>query len=285
MDPNQLLFPLAKRFVAGVTRKDALAAVDALAAKGLRATLDFLGEDVTQVAEAEATTAEYEALAQALGSRPGVNFSVKLTALGLGFDPDGAGIRLARIQAAAATLSDHFVRVDMERADTVERTLEVVLRLQARGFEIGPVLQSYLRRTPADVERMIERKVRVRLCKGAYSEPAQIAFTDKAAIRREFLRAAERLLEHGTYPAIATHDIGLIEAVKRFAAERNIAADRFELQMLYGVRPALQEALAAEGYRVRVYIPYGTHWVGYFRRRILERRENALFAFSAMFTK
>jgi proline dehydrogenase len=186
---------------------------------------------------------------------------------------------------AAKSLPDSFVRVDMERASTVESTLEVVAELHAKGANIGPVLQAYLRRTPADIEELIEQNTRVRLCKGAYSEPEAIAYNDKVAIRREFLRGVEMLLDRGNYPGIATHDPGIIDAVRRLAAERNIATDRFEFQMLFGVRPALQQSLRQAGYRVRIYVPYGTHWVGYFRRRILERRENALFALSAMFTK
>ncbi len=147
------------------------------------------------------------------------------------------------------------------------------------------MLQAYLKRTPADVERAIGMDARVRLCKGAYNEPPELAIKEMPQIREQYLSLAKELLERGHYPAIATHDVDLIDHIRAFVREHNITADKFEFQMLYGCRPQLQRELVAEGYRMRVYVPYGTHWAGYFYRRVMERRENAVFALSSMFTK
>ncbi len=286
MDANELLFPIAKRFVAGTSIATALTAVARLNDDGFAVTLDFLGEDVHTAAEAEVTVTQYLALISALqaGSFK-ANLSIKLSALGLLEDQTQTAARLERVLIAAAALPDPFVRVDMERASTVEATLAIVTAFHDRGFAIGPVLQAYLRRTPRDVENMIAKKIRVRLCKGAYSEPPEVAFGNQAAIRREFMRSAESLLGNGHYPGIATHDPGIIDAVKRLTTQQEIDPARFEFQLLYGVRPALQKSLVAAGYRVRIYVPFGTHWTGYFQRRIMERRENAVFALQALFTR
>jgi proline dehydrogenase len=178
-----------------------------------------------------------------------------------------------------------FVRLDMEGSATVDSTYRIFERARAQYEHVGPVVQAYLRRASEDVERHIESGTRVRLCKGAYKEPPSVAIQQMAEIRRNYLALARRLLEHGTYPGIATHDEQLIDAVKRFAAERAIAPERFEFQMLYGVRPEKQRAIVAEGYRMRVYVPFGTHWAGYFYRRVAERRENVLFAVRSLFSK
>ncbi len=279
-------FFLAKRFIAGENVRDALAAVTALNAEGLSATLDFLGEDVTARPEAERTRDAYLELLNAIGERAlDTNVSVKLTAMGLLVDDDFAYANLRAVLDAAAPNRDPFVRIDMEGSAVTEATLRVFERAYADTQNVGPVLQAYLKRTPGDVERMIELGARVRLCKGAYAEPPEVAYPDMPTIRRAYLRSAEALLERGNYPGIATHDERLIEAVRAFAVERGIAHDRFEFQMLYGVRPELQRSLAREGYRVRVYVPYGTHWAGYFYRRITERPENALFALRSMISR
>ena len=286
MNPNTLLFPLAKRFVAGTTNSQALSVVHDLHQRGFLTTLDFLGEDITSIADAENTVNAYQSLIEDLRHQPmPTNLSVKLSALGLACDAVGARERLARIQRAAQGLADPFIRVDMERATTVETTLSIMETLFEELPSIGPVLQAYLRRTPGDVERMIARGIRVRLCKGAYSEGPTIAYTSRSDIQREFLRLAEALVMRGHYPGIATHDEQLIDALRRFIKERNIAHHRFEFQMLYGVRPRLQEELVQQGYTVRIYVPFGTHWSGYLRRRIMERRENALFALGALFQR
>jgi proline dehydrogenase len=280
---QQRFFFLAKRFIAGETVHQAMDAVAALNAQGMSATLDFLGEDVTVRAEADRTRDAYFALLDAIGTR-GVetNISVKLTAMGLLIDEDLALENLRAVVEHASSNRDPFVRIDMEGAAVTDATLRVFERLYAETKNVGPVLQAYLKRTPADVEHAIELRARVRLCKGAYSEPAEIAFKDMPAIRSHYMRCAEALLERGNYPGIATHDERLIQAVETFTHERNIAKDRFEFQLLYGVRPELQRRLVDEGYRVRIYVPYGTHWAGYFYRRITERKENAFFALRSM---
>ncbi len=283
---QERFFFLAKRFIAGESVAQAMNAVAALNAEGLTATLDFLGEDVTSRPEAERTRDAYFELLAAIRAR-GVeaNVSVKLTAMGLLVDPDFALANLRAVLAAAAPSRDPFVRIDMEGSAVTADTLRVFERAYAENHHVGPVLQAYLKRTPADVERAIELGARVRLCKGAYAEPPAIAHKDMPTIRRAYLRSAEALLARGNYPGIATHDGRLIEAVKAFTAERGIGPERFEFQLLYGVRPELQRRLVREGYRVRVYVPYGTHWAGYFYRRITERPENVLFALRSLISK
>jgi len=279
---------IARRFVAGERIPDAVAAVRRINDLGMSASIDFLGEDVHQAAHAVATRDEYlrllDALAEA-GSRS--NVSVKLTALGLLVDRNLCRELLISILERATDVTsrrllDPFVRIDMEGSALTEATLRLFEDVYATHKNAGVVLQAYLRRTPEDVERMIALDARVRLCKGAYKEPPEIAYRDMPEIRRAFMRLAEVLLVRGNYPAIATHDAGIQEGVKAYASERQIGSDRFEFQMLYGVRPDLQRKLSAEGYNVRVYVPYGTHWKQYFYRRIRERRENALLALRAL---
>jgi len=279
-------FFLAKRFVAGETIESALVAVRALNAQGMSATLDFLGEDITDWSEADRTRDVYLEMLAAL-EREGVrsNVSVKLTALGLLLDFERCVEHLTAIVKRAANLRDPFVRIDMEGSVVTQRTLDVFERVYAEHRNVGPVVQAYLRRSPSDVERAIQLGGRVRLCKGAYREQPEIAYQDMPTIRRHYLLLAEALLSRGNYPAIATHDERLITSIKAFTAERKIGADRFEFQLLYGVRPELQRRLVAEGYRVRIYVPFGTHWAGYFYRRIMERRENALFALRSLLSR
>jgi proline dehydrogenase len=280
---------IARRFVAGERIADAIDAVRRINDLGMSATIDFLGEDVRSASDASAIRDEYLRLLDALadaGSRS--NVSVKLTALGLLVDRALCKEHLLSIAARCAdttarALLDPFVRIDMEGSALTEATLQLFEDVYAERKNVGIVLQAYLKRTPEDLERAIALGARVRLCKGAYKEPPDIALSDMAAIRRAFMRLAETLLERGNYPAIATHDEGIQSGVKAFTAERGIERSRFEFQMLYGVRPDLQHKLAAEGYNVRIYVPYGTHWKQYFYRRIRERRENALLALRAVF--
>jgi proline dehydrogenase len=280
------LFFLAKRFVAGERIETALDAVRELNAAGIRASLDFLGEDVVSREEAQRTKESYVTLLDAIRLRKAdANVSVKLTAMGLLFDEDLALANLNEILDAAAKNDDPFVRIDMEGSIVTARTLGLFERAYAERKNVGPVIQAYLKRSPDDVERMIELGARVRLCKGAYSEPAEIAYKDMPTIRREFIAMAETLLTRGAYPGIATHDERIIEAVQAFARGREISKDSFEFQLLFGVKPELQRQLVRDGYRVRVYVPFGTHWAAYFYRRVAERRENALFALTSMFTK
>lgn len=283
---QQRFFFLAKRFIAGETVDQALRAVAALNAEGMSATLDFLGEDVFVRDEAERTRDAYLTLLTEIRSRGlDTNVSVKLTAMGMLIDEDFALANLRAVLQAAAPNRDPFVRIDMEGSAVTVQTLALFERAFAETTNVGPVLQAYLKRTPGDVERMIELNARVRLCKGAYAEPPELAYKDMPTIRRAYLRAAEALLERGNYPGIASHDERVIDAVKTFAGERGIGRDRFEFQMLYGVKPELQRQLIREGWRVRVYVPYGTHWAGYFYRRITERPENAFFALRSMLSR
>lgn len=272
-------FFLAKRFVAGESIDAALNAVRQLNAQGMSATLDFLGEDVADAREALSTRNVYLELLDRIGdSRLETNVSVKLTALGLSIREDLASDNLATILARAQHNPDPFVRIDMEGSAITQATLRVFEQLYPQYRNVGPVLQAYLKRTPADVDAAVALGARVRLCKGAYNEPPQVAYKDMPTIRRQYSRLAERLLVANHYPGIATHDPILVQAVKGFIQRKQISKENFEFQLLYGVRPEMQRALVVQGYRVRVYIPFGTHWATYFYRRITERRENALFA-------
>ena len=279
-------FFLARRFVAGETLGSALEAVRTLNAQGMSATLDFLGEDVVERGPALRTRDVYlDMLDKIAASGVSTNVSVKLTAMGLLVDEDFALDNLNSVLDHARVNPDPFVRIDMEGSSVTDSTLRVAERAFAQHDNVGIVLQAYLKRTKADVERAIALGQRVRLCKGAYSEPAEIAYKDMPDIREHYMDLAKALLERGKYPGIATHDRGLVDAVRAYASERNISRDNFEFQMLYGCRPQLQRELVAQGYRMRIYIPYGTHWAGYFYRRVMERRENAIFALSSMFSK
>ncbi|HVR45168.1 MAG TPA: proline dehydrogenase family protein [Candidatus Binatia bacterium] len=276
---------LARRFVAGETIDSAIEAVRALNGRGMSATLDFLGEDVAERAAAVRTRDVYLEMLDAI-RESGVdsNVSVKLTAIGLLVDEDLAFENLLAIVEHAQGNPDPFVRIDMEGSPVLTATLRIFERAFAAHRNVGPVLQAYLKRTAGDVERAIRLGARVRLCKGAYNEPPDIAYKDMPEIRIHYLEEARALLERGSYPGIATHDRRLIAAVKAFVTGAGIARDRFEFQMLYGCRPGVQRDIVADGWRLRIYVPFGTHWAGYFYRRVLERRENALFALSSIFS-
>jgi len=283
---QQRFFFLAKRFVAGETSTDAMEAIRSLNAAGMTATLDFLGEDVTSRDEALRTRdAYFDLLDRIEAAGVKTNVSVKLTACGLLINEDFAYENLKAIVERAVRNADPFVRIDMEGSALAGATLRVFERVYADHKNVGPVLQAYLRRTPEDVAAAIAQHARVRLCKGAYKEPPTVAYQEMPIVRREYLRLAESLLTDGLYPGIATHDERIISAVKAFAAERGIGKERFEFQLLYGVRTDLQKSLVEDGYNVRIYVPYGTHWAGYFYRRISERKENAFLALRALVQK
>lgn len=277
---------LARRFVAGETIDDAIAVVRALNGEGMSATLDFLGEDVRARQAAERTRDTYRQILDAI-ARSGVdsNVSVKLTALGLLIDEGLALQNLLAIVERAAQNRDPFVRIDMEGSAVTDATLRVFHEAFAAHRNVGPVLQAYLKRTPGDVEDALALHARVRLCKGAYNEAAEIAFKEMPEIRAQYLELARRLLRSATYPGIATHDRRIIKAVKEFVRTEGVDPQAFEFQMLYGCRPSVQRQIVAEGYRLRIYVPFGTHWSGYFYRRVLERRENAFFAISSIFSR
>jgi len=279
------LFFLAKRFVAGETVDSAVAAVQQLNAGGLSATLDFLGEDVLLERDAAQTTDTYVAMIDRIvAAGADANVSVKLSAIGQAISEDLALANLERIIARARE-TNMFVRLDMEGSSTVDSTYRICDRALADYEHVGPVVQAYLHRAAADVERLIAARMRVRLCKGAYKEPPPVAFQPMADIRANYLTLARALLERGNYPGIATHDDQLIEAVKKHARENDIGPERFEFQMLYGIRPNKQRRIAEEGYRMRVYVPFGTHWAGYFYRRLAERKENVFFVVRSLFSK
>ena len=270
---------MASRFVAGETIATALAAVEQLNANGITASLDLLGESVANEAEARDTGRQYlEILDRIEQKKLQANVSVKLTALGQDIS-DELGLEIVRQVLERAKQYKSFVRLDMESSAYTDRTLDTFEQKLYPDFteNVGVVLQSALRRTLDDVERANRLKCRVRICKGAYLEPATVAFPDKADVDRNYVAAMHRLMEHGNYPGIATHDELIINEAKRFAKERGIASDRFEFQMLYGVRRDLQEQLVKEGYRMRVYVPFGSQWYPYLMRRLAERPANIAF--------
>jgi len=265
------------RFVAGETMDQALDALERLRDVGFHTTADVLGESVTDAGMAEDAAERYVRLLDALAAR-GLdgNVSLKLTQMGLDLDPDLCRVNVARVVGHAAELGA-FVRVDMEDHTRTEATLALVHELHATLDNVGTVIQAYLRRSADDIERLDEAGIRVRLCKGAYDEPASVAYAHKAEVDESFGRLMERLLEAGAYPALATHDERIVERALRFADGRGIGPERFEFQMLYGVRRDLQERLRRQGYRVRVYVPFGREWYPYFMRRLAERPANVLF--------
>ena len=270
----------AARFVAGETLDEALVALQRLRDAGLRTTVDVLGEAVTSVADAAAAADEYIATLDALAAR-GLdrNVSVKLSQMGLGLDDDACRSNVRRILERAAE-HEAFVRIDMEDHTTTDATLALwrdLRPINAGRGDSGVVIQAALRRTPADVDALIAERARIRLCKGAYVEPASVAFPDKFDVDAAYGRLMERLLADGAFPAIATHDERLINRALRFVRHGGIAADRFEFQMLYGVRRDLQERLVRAGFGVRVYVPFGTQWYPYFMRRLAERPANVAF--------
>jgi proline dehydrogenase len=276
---NKLAKKFASRFVAGETLDDALRAVRGLNAKGITASLDLLGESVTNEREARAGAAEYLTILDRIQQQKlDANVSIKLTAMGLDISEELC-VSIMHDVLDRARAYDTFVRLDMEGSSYTERTLRLFYdRLYpAYKANVGIVLQSYLYRTWSDVEQAIQAKPRVRLCKGAYKEPANVAFPDKREVDANYVKCMHALLEQGTYPAIATHDPALITEARRFAKERAIDASRFEFQMLYGVRRDLQEQLVKEGYRMRVYVPFGTQWYPYLMRRLAERPANVAF--------
>jgi proline dehydrogenase len=273
----------ARRFIAGETVEEAIEAARALERRGLRITLDYLGEGVTTVDEAAAATREYVRLAETLvASGVERNLSIKLTQLGMTVDRATAVDNLRRL---LHTSDPHhfFVRIDMEDSRYTDVTLhvfETLWELQHRN--IGIALQACLHRTEADVRRMNALGARVRLVKGAYKEPASVAHQKKADVDAAFVRLMQLLLDEGTYPAIATHDVAMIRRTEAYASDRRIGADRFEFQMLYGIRRDLQKSLLASGHRMRVYVPFGRQWFPYFMRRLGERPANLAFVIRAI---
>jgi proline dehydrogenase len=282
---NHLVRPLRDRFVAGETLEEALAVTHALNDGGFRVSLDALGEHVENAAAADAATVHYEGLVEAI-AREGVHsgISVKLSQLGLALDVGACRARLERLLAAADEVGV-FVRVDMEGSAYTQATLDVVRAVWPRYRRVGVVLQAYLYRTASDLEDLLALGMTVRLCKGAYREPAGVAYPAKADVDANYARLAKRLLLSDVYAALATHDEAMIAAARAVADMAGRRRDSFEFQMLYGVRRDLQHALQREGYRVRVYVPYGQDWYPYLTRRLAERPGNLLFLARALWAE
>ena len=276
---NKLAKSFANRFVAGETLDTALAAVTRLNARGITASLDLLGESVHNEAEARAAGDAYVAMLDRIyRQKADANVSVKLTAMGLDISEDLCVVIMHKILQRAREYQT-FVRIDMESSEYTERTLDLFEQRLYPAYRenVGIVLQSYLYRTFADVERANLIKARVRLCKGAYKEPETVAYPDKKDVDTNYIRSMHELMLNGNYPGIATHDEAIIRDAKRFAKENQIAPNRFEFQMLYGVRRDLQDKLVREGHRMRVYVPFGTQWYPYLMRRLAERPANVAF--------
>ncbi len=267
----------AWRFVAGERIDDAIQAARELNLQGIKATMDLLGENTRSGEDALRTTDEIIGMLDRIRAE-GVdcNVSVKLTQLGLDLGSEFCSENLTRIVRHAAGL-DGFVRVDMEDSSCTQRTIDIVLRVHKDSPNVGIVIQAYLYRSENDVRLLLQNRVGIRLCKGAYLEPATVAFRKKSETDANYVKLMKLLLESGGLHAIATHDEAMIAATRRFAAEKDIPRERFEFQMLYGIRRDLQQRLAKEGYRVRVYIPFGKRWYPYFMRRLAERPANILF--------
>jgi len=276
---SRLAKHFAQRFVPGETLPEALAVVRALNAKGITASLDLLGESVTNEREARAARDAYLKILESIhAAKLDANVSVKLTAMGLDIDQELCVAAMQDILACAQRF-DTFVRIDMEASAYTEVTLKLFEERLYPTYKanVGVVLQSYLYRTFADVEHMNALRARVRICKGAYKEPPSVAYPEKKDVDANYVKSMRELMLKGNYPGIATHDPAMINEAKRWAKEQGITKDRFEFQMLYGVRRDLQHALVRDGYRMRVYVPFGTQWYPYLMRRLAERPANVAF--------
>jgi proline dehydrogenase len=276
----------ARRFIAGESIEEAIDAARTLQSRGFHLALDYLGESVSTIAKAAAAAREYIRLIDVIEAA-GIerNISLKLTQLGMAIDRATCVDNLRRILEPAAR-HEFFVRIDMENAPYTETTMQVFETLWSLEYRnIGLALQSSLFRTEQDVRRMNELGARVRLVKGAYKEPSSVAFQQKADVDAAYVRQMRLLLDHGVYPAVATHDPAIIAEARAYATERGITSDKFEFQMLYGVRRDLQNELVAAGYRVRVYVPFGKEWFPYFMRRLGERPANVWFVVRALLSE
>lgn len=282
-----LFRPMVSRFIAGETLDQAMDVAESLAKTGLKVTLDLLGENVESTEEANQSRMAYEEIVLRIAQseyRDNVNISIKLTALGL---DQGVDVAETNFNSLLALAEPHniFVRVDMEASDYTQRTIEMIERVFPIHRNTGTVLQSYLKRTQSDVDSLIALGCRLRIVKGAYLEPEEIAFKEKSTVDAKYVAAAKNLLVNGNYPAIATHDESIINELKAFVEVEKIDKSRFEWQMLYGIRRDLQESLLKSGYNVRVYVPYGSQWYPYFSRRLAERPANMFFIVKSLLRK
>jgi proline dehydrogenase len=308
-----LFRPLVRRFIAGDTLQEAISVSNDLIQKGMFVTLDFLGENTKSEAEAEAAKTTYKEMLQTIATSPcftppkvvnlvkkvpvtagntpssteetrleGTNISIKLTQCGLDQGEEFAERNFREVLWTASE-RHNFVRVDMESSEYTERTIQMIDRVRKDFANTGTVLQSYLYRTDEDIERMIEWQARVRLVKGAYLEPAEVAIQDKSKLDDAYVRQAKRLLDAAHYPAIATHDEKIINELTKYVAEKQIPKESFEFQMLFGIRRDLQDRLRADGFNVRIYVPFGDSWYPYFTRRLAERPANMFFILKSLF--
>jgi proline dehydrogenase len=273
---------LSSRFVAGTQIEDVLRATYAVNQTGRSVSIDNLGENVTNAAEARASAQLYHQLLDEIAAHGlNANISLKLTHMGLDVDEKLAhDLVTALVAKAAAMTPRNFVRVDMEGSPYTQRTLDFVHELHRAPENqgcVGAVIQSYMRRAESDIEKLLAEGIRIRLCKGAYKEPEDIVFQKKSEVDANFAKLMKVLMKSGVYHGLATHDKNIIKQAKAFAIRENIPPDAFEFQMLYGIRRDLQQSLAREGWRMRVYIPFGTEWYPYLMRRLAERPANALF--------
>lgn len=273
---------LSSRFVAGTGVDDALRAAEAVNRSGRSVSVDNLGENVTNAEEARASAELYHQLLDEIGKRQiNANVSLKLTHMGLDVDEGLARELVTGLVAKAAAMTPrNFVRVDMEGSPYTQRTLDFVHelhRMPGNAGTVGAVIQSYMRRAEDDIRKLLTDGIRIRLCKGAYKESEEIAFQKKSEVDANYLKMMKLLMKSGVYHGLATHDEKIINQAKAFAGQENILPDAFEFQMLYGIRRDLQKRLAREGWRMRVYIPFGTEWYPYFMRRLAERPANAFF--------
>jgi proline dehydrogenase len=281
---------ISGRFVAGTTVEDALRVAQTLNAAGLSVSIDNLGENVTSADEARASAHLYHQLLSEISSRGlKANVSLKLTHMGLDVDPKLAYDHVSALVAQAGSVQPkNFVRVDMEGSPYTQRTLDLVHELhrvpQNRGC-LGAVIQSYMRCAEDDVAKLLADGVCIRLCKGAYKEPPEVAFQAKAEVDANYAKLMKTLMKSGIYHGLATHDEKIIREAKRFAVDQGISKDSFEFQMLYGIRRDLQQSLVREGWRMRVYVPFGTEWYPYFMRRLAERPANVRFVLTNLFRK
>ncbi len=282
----KLPFILAKRFVAGETFNETVPKIKALNEKNIKVTLDLLGENVKDRNTADQTVDEYVGLLNDIhdaGLKSTI--SIKLTMLGLDIDEEYCRDNLNKLLDEARRL-ESFVRIDMEGSDYTQQTVDIFKDAFKRyGKHVGIVIQAYLHRSKSDIDELAELGADVRLCKGAYGEPERVALQNMPAIREAFKEYAKVLFDKTTYPRIATHDDELVEWVKSYTTENNIGKARFEFQMLYGLREDTMEQMTRDGFNTRVYVPYGTMWFPYFKRRLLERKENVWFVLSTMFKK
>jgi proline dehydrogenase len=273
---------LSSRFVAGTQVNDALRVTQKVNQAGLSVSVDNLGENVTNADEARASAQLYHQMLDEIARRQlNANVSLKLTHMGLDVDEKLARALVTGLVAKAAAMSPrNFVRVDMEGSPYTQRTLDFVHelhRMPGHAGAVGAVIQTYMRRAESDIETLLAERIRVRLCKGAYKEPEEIAFQKKSEVDANYVRLMKVLMKSGVYHGLATHDESIINQAKAFATQENIARDAFEFQMLYGIRRDLQRRLVREGWRMRVYIPFGTEWYPYFMRRLAERPANVFF--------